>query len=109
MRISLEDELGRVEKQLIEHALQTVVCVKSKTAKLLGTTRSVIHYKMQKSITLILAAKIVLQVNSVMGRGLTQINTDKITNGHHCPVRKLRNTGIRKNEKKNTVLRRYFS
>jgi len=82
MRISLEDALGRVEKQLIEHALQTVVCVKSKTAKLLGTTRSVIHYKMQKSITLILAAKIVLQVNSVMGRGLTQINTDKITNGY---------------------------
>jgi len=80
MRISLEDELGRVEKQLIEHALQTVVGVKSKTAKLLGTTRSVIHHKMQKSITLILVAKIVLQVNSVMGRGLTQTNTDKITN-----------------------------
>lgn len=27
-----------------------------------------------------LATKIVLQLNSVMGRGLTQINTDKITN-----------------------------
>lgn len=48
MRISLEDEGGRVEKQLIEHALQTVGGVKSKAAKLLGTTRSVIHYKMQK-------------------------------------------------------------
>lgn len=80
MRISLEDELGSVEKQLIEQALQTVVGVKSKTAKLLGTTRNVIHYKMQKSITLILAAKIVLPLNSVMGRGLTQTNTDKITN-----------------------------
>ena len=48
MRISLEDEVRRVEKQLIEQTLQTVGGVKSKAARLLGTTRSVIYYKMQK-------------------------------------------------------------
>ncbi|MDR4509984.1 MAG: sigma-54 dependent transcriptional regulator [Candidatus Brocadiaceae bacterium] len=48
IRISLEDEVGRIEKQLIEQAMQKSGGVKSKAAKLLGTTRSVIHYKMQK-------------------------------------------------------------
>ncbi|MCF6148586.1 MAG: sigma-54-dependent Fis family transcriptional regulator [Candidatus Kuenenia sp.] len=47
-RVCLEDEIARIEKQLIEHALQKAGGVKSRAAKLLGTTRSVIHYKMQK-------------------------------------------------------------
>ncbi|GAN31850.1 MAG: sigma-54-dependent Fis family transcriptional regulator [Candidatus Brocadia sp. AMX2] len=47
-RISLEDEVGRVEKHLIEQALQKSGGVKSKAAKLLGTTRRIINYKMQK-------------------------------------------------------------
>lgn len=47
-RISLEDEVAHVEKQLIEQALQESGGVKSKAAKLLGTTRRIINYKMQK-------------------------------------------------------------
>ncbi|TVM00667.1 MAG: Fis family transcriptional regulator [Candidatus Brocadia sp. WS118] len=45
---SLEDEVARVEKQLIEQAMQQSGGVKSKAAKLLGTTRRIINYKMQK-------------------------------------------------------------
>lgn len=47
-RITLEDEVGRVEKQLIEQAIHQSGGVKSKAARLLGTTRRVISYKMQK-------------------------------------------------------------
>lgn len=47
-RISIEDEVAQVEKQLIEQALQESGGVKSKAAKLLGTTRRIINYKMQK-------------------------------------------------------------
>ena len=47
-RISLEDAVARVEKRLIEHALREAGGVKSKAAKILGTTRRIIHYKMQK-------------------------------------------------------------
>jgi len=47
-RISLEDEVARIEKKLIEQALQESGGVKSKAAKLLGTTRRIINYKMQK-------------------------------------------------------------
>lgn len=47
-QISLEDEVARVEKQLIEQALQESGGVKSKAAKLLGTTRRIINYKMLK-------------------------------------------------------------
>jgi two-component system NtrC family response regulator len=46
--ISLENEVARVEKQLIEQALLETGGVKSKAAKLLGTTRRIINYKMQK-------------------------------------------------------------
>ncbi len=48
LRISLEDEVARVEKQFIEQALYESKGVKSKAAKLLGTTRRIINYKMQK-------------------------------------------------------------
>lgn len=47
-RISLEDAVARVEKRLIERALKEAGGVKSKAAKILGTTRRIIHYKMQK-------------------------------------------------------------
>lgn len=47
-KTTLEDEVGRVEKQLIEQALKESGGVKSKAAKLLGTTRRIINYKMQK-------------------------------------------------------------
>ncbi len=47
-RNSLEDEVARIEKQLIEQALHETRGVKSKAAKLLGTTRRIINYKMQK-------------------------------------------------------------
>jgi transcriptional regulator with GAF, ATPase, and Fis domain len=46
--ISLEDEVARVEKRLIEQAIQQSGGVKSKAAKLLGTTRRIFNYKMQK-------------------------------------------------------------
>ncbi|NUO08655.1 MAG: sigma-54-dependent Fis family transcriptional regulator [Candidatus Brocadia sp.] len=46
--ISLEREVSRVEKQLIEQALQESGGVKSKAAKILGTTRRIINYKMRK-------------------------------------------------------------
>lgn len=45
---SLEDEVTRVEKRLIERALQETGGVKSKAAELLRTTRRVLDYKMQK-------------------------------------------------------------
>lgn len=45
---SLEDEVARVEKRLIERALQETGGVKSKAAELLHTTRRVLDYKMQK-------------------------------------------------------------
>lgn len=47
-KISLEDEVARVEKQLIEQAIQQSGGVKSKAAKLLGTTRRIINYKIMK-------------------------------------------------------------
>ena len=45
---SLEDEVARVEKRLIERALQETGGVKSKAAGLLRTTRRILDYKMQK-------------------------------------------------------------
>lgn len=47
-QMCLEDEVARVEKKLIEQAIQQSGGVKSKAAKLLGTTRRIINYKMQK-------------------------------------------------------------
>ena len=44
----LEDAVSSVEKQLIEQALKDAGGVKSKAAKILGTTRRIIDYKMQK-------------------------------------------------------------
>lgn len=45
---SLEEEIARVEKRLIERALQEAGSVKSRAAELLGTTRRILDYKMQK-------------------------------------------------------------
>ena len=40
--------MGRVKKGLIERALQEAGSVKSRAAELLGTTRRILDYKMQK-------------------------------------------------------------
>ncbi|MFQ5862407.1 MAG: sigma-54-dependent transcriptional regulator [Candidatus Brocadiales bacterium] len=47
-QVPLEEEVARVEKRLIKQALQETSGVKSKAAELLGTTRRILNYKMQK-------------------------------------------------------------
>ncbi|OHB34219.1 MAG: Fis family transcriptional regulator [Planctomycetes bacterium GWA2_40_7] len=45
---SLEEAVARVEKRLIEQAIQEAGGIKSRAAELLGTTRRILDYKMQK-------------------------------------------------------------
>ena len=47
-QVSLEEEVVRLEKRLIKLALNETGGVKSKAAELLGTTRRILNYKMQK-------------------------------------------------------------
>lgn len=47
-KVSLEEEVAKVEKQLIKQALQKTDGVKSRAAEFLGITRRILDYKMRK-------------------------------------------------------------
>jgi DNA-binding NtrC family response regulator len=47
-RISLKERIGKLEKELILNALKETGWIQTKAAKLLGTSRRIIRYKMKK-------------------------------------------------------------